>query len=172
MSEPHTWELLRRGRAAAALPYDPVADRLLLIEQFRLPACVAGIDPVLIETPAGLCDPGETPEVTAHRELREETGLGVDRLKHIADALLSPGAADERVSIFVGRARLPEAGPDGLIGYAGVAGEGEDIRLRSWTAVEAIAAAFDGRIVNSVTLIALLWFASRHQALRQEWLER
>src|ERR1700688_699879 len=51
-----TWEVWRRGRAAAVLPYDPLADAVVLIEQFRLPALVAGIDPVMVELPAGLCD--------------------------------------------------------------------------------------------------------------------
>ncbi len=51
-----TWELWRRGRAAALLPYDPTADAVVLIEQFRLPALAAGLDPVLVEIPAGLHD--------------------------------------------------------------------------------------------------------------------
>ena len=42
MSGPRTWELWRRGRAAAVLPYDPIRDAVVLIEQFRLPALAAG----------------------------------------------------------------------------------------------------------------------------------
>ena len=72
MSGVKTWELWRRGRAAAVLPYDPRADAVVLIEQFRLPALAAGLDPVLVEIPAGLCDDGETPETTARRETLEE----------------------------------------------------------------------------------------------------
>ncbi|RLA04640.1 MAG: ADP-ribose diphosphatase, partial [Gammaproteobacteria bacterium] len=34
-SRPITREVLERGHAAAVLPYDPVTDRVLLIEQFR-----------------------------------------------------------------------------------------------------------------------------------------
>ena len=55
-----TWELWRRGNAAALLPYDPVRDAVLLIEQFRLPALAANLDPIVVEIPAGLCDPGES----------------------------------------------------------------------------------------------------------------
>jgi ADP-ribose pyrophosphatase len=69
-----TWEVWRRGRAAAVLPYDPTADAVVLIEQFRLPALVAGLDPVLVEMPAGLCDDGEAAEATARRETLEEMG--------------------------------------------------------------------------------------------------
>src|SRR6476646_1837270 len=62
-----TWEVWRRGGAAAVLPYDPVADAVVLIEQFRLPALMARLDPVLVELPAGLCDDGEAPQATARR---------------------------------------------------------------------------------------------------------
>ena len=49
MSDTRTWELWRRGHAAALLPYDPVADAVVLIEQFRFPALAAGVDPTLVE---------------------------------------------------------------------------------------------------------------------------
>ena len=42
---------------------------IVLQKQYRAP-----IDQVVIEVPAGLIDPGETPEECAVRELREETG--------------------------------------------------------------------------------------------------
>lgn len=42
---------------------------LLLQKQYRPP-----IDMVVVEVPAGLIDAGETPEVCAVRELKEETG--------------------------------------------------------------------------------------------------
>src|SRR6185437_12660741 len=72
MSGQRTWELWRRGPAAAVLPYDPWADAVVLIEQFRLPALAAGLAPVLLELPAGLCDGDEPPEATAQREMLEE----------------------------------------------------------------------------------------------------
>lgn len=42
---------------------------LVLIEQFRIP-----LERLVLEFPAGLIDPGETPEQAARRELAEETG--------------------------------------------------------------------------------------------------
>src|SRR5579872_6251853 len=83
-----TWELWHRGRAGAVLPYDPVRDCVVLIDQFRLPAAAAGIDPVLVEVPAGLCDDDEEPRVTAQREAEEEAGLSILRLLPIGDFLL------------------------------------------------------------------------------------
>ena len=169
MSGPRRWELWRRGTAAALLPYDPVADSVLLIEQFRLPALAAGIDPILVELPAGLCDAGEAPDRTASREMREETGLVPDRLERIGAVMLSPGGTDEFCTIFAGRVRLPAPGPDGLLGAAGLAAEEEDIRLRAWPAATAIAAAQDGRFPNALTMLALLWLGARRERLRDTW---
>ena len=98
LSGPRTWELWRRGRAAALLPYDPARDAVVLIEQFRLPALAAGIDPVLVELPAGLARSGRgRREATIAREAAEEIGLVPDRLARIGEVLLSPGGSDELV---------------------------------------------------------------------------
>lgn len=93
-SEPRTWELWRRGRAAALLPYDPEQDALVLMEQFRLPALAAGVDPTMLEIPAGLCDGDEDPVATARRETKEETALEVKAIERVGAFMLSPGASD------------------------------------------------------------------------------
>lgn len=169
MSGTKTWELWRRGRAAAVLPYDPIRDLVVLIEQFRLPALAAGVEPVLVELPAGLCDPGEAPDATARREMQEEMDLGVDRLERVGGFLLTAGGADELCEIFVGRVQAPPAQADGIAGHAGLAAENEDIRVRVWPADQAIEAALAGRMTNAVTTIGLLWLAARRDRLRQEW---
>lgn len=172
MSGLRTWELFCRGRAAAVLPYDPAKDQVALIEQFRLPALVAGVEPVMVEIPAGLCDHGEEPAVTAAREAQEETGLAVDLLELIGDFLLTPGGSDERCTMYVGRMRAPQAGPGGIIGQGGLTAEQEDIRVRLHPATDAIEAAIAGRYPNSVTTIALLWLAARRDWLRTHWAGR
>lgn len=166
MSGPRTWELFRRGRAAAVLPYDPETDQVVLIEQFRLPALAAGLEPVMVEVPAGLCDEAEDPAHTAEREVHEETGLHVHSLELIGDFLLTPGGSDERCTLFVGRTAAP-AGP---LGTGGLASEHEDIRVRLHPAEAAIAAAIAGEYPNSVTTIALLWLAAQRDTLRARWL--
>jgi ADP-ribose pyrophosphatase len=170
MSGVKTWEVWRRGRAAAVLPYDPVADAVVLIEQFRLPALVAGLDPVLVELPAGLCDDGETPEATARREMMEEMALTVGVLRRIGSFLLTPGGADEVCELYAGRVQAPNADGDGIAGHAGMVDEHEDIRVRVWPAGRAIEAALAGQLTNSVTVIGLLWLATQRDALRKEWM--
>ena len=160
-----TWELFRRGRAAAVLPYDPVRDRVAVIEQFRLPALAAGMVPVMVEIPAGLCDNHEEPVVTARREVTEESGLHLGRLHEIGQFLLTPGGSDEQCTLFAGQAVLPDR-PDTV---AGLASEQEDIRMRLMDANEAIEQAIAGAYPNSVTTIALLWLAARRDWLRREW---
>jgi ADP-ribose pyrophosphatase len=163
------WELWRRGRAAAVLPYDPDTDQVVLIEQYRLPALAAGIDPVMVEFPAGLCDAGETPEQTARREMLEEMALPVTTLLPIGDFLLSPGGSDELCALYLGRVVAPPAVADGIVGHAGLAEENEDIRTRVWPAARAIEAALAGRFANVVTTLGLLWLAARHDATRAAW---
>jgi ADP-ribose pyrophosphatase len=170
-SDTRTWELLRRGKAAAVLPYDPVLDRVVVIEQFRLPAFAAGLDPVMTELAAGLVDPSETPESTILREAQEEMGLQVDSLEKIGDFLLTPGGCDELCTLFAGRVRLGEIGADGFIGRGGLASEQEDILVRALPAREVIEKAIAGAYPNSVCTIGLLWFAARRDWLRAKWRE-
>jgi ADP-ribose pyrophosphatase len=169
MSAVRVWELWRRGRAASVLPYDPVSDQVVVIEQFRLPALAAGQNPVMVELPAGLAETGEDAEAIVHREAQEEMGLSVDRLHRIGAFLLTPGGADEECTLFAGRVTAPAAGDDGLIGFGGLAVESEDIRVRALPAEQAIASAIAGEYPNSVTTIGLLWLAAKRDWLRREW---
>ncbi len=170
LSGVRSWELLCRGTAAAVLPYDPVKDMVVTIEQFRLPAYVAGIAPVMVELAAGLTDGQEPPEATIFRESREEMGLEVESLEKIGDFLLTPGGCDELCRIFAGRVRLGEIGPDGVLGTAGLATEHEDILVRALPADEVIEKALAGAYPNAVASLGLLWFASRRDWLRRKWL--
>jgi ADP-ribose pyrophosphatase len=169
MSDARTWELWRRGRAVALVPYDPVSDSVLLIEQFRLPALAAALEPVMVELPAGLIEDGEEPETALHRELYEETRMAADRLERIGSFLLSAGSSDEVVELYAGRVSVPAHGPDGIVGLAGADNEGEDIRIRVWPAEKAIALALNGETPNGCTAIGLLWLASKRDFLREKW---
>ena len=64
-------ELFERGHTVAVLPYDPVQDKVVLIEQYRIGAYAAVLEPWLSETIAGIIDSGEGAEEVAHREALE-----------------------------------------------------------------------------------------------------
>ncbi len=169
MSAPRRWELLRRGTAAAVLPYDPVRDMVVVIEQFRLPAYAAGLPGVMTELAAGLTDGTESAEATIRRESVEEMGLELREMERIGTFLLTPGGCDEQCTLFAGRVDVSEVGPDGLLGTRGLASEGEDIRVRALPAEVVIAQAVAGAYPNSVATIGLLWFALRRDWLRRRW---
>ena len=169
MSGVRTWEVWMRGHAVGVLPYDPRTDQLVMIEQFRYPAMLAGVDPVMLEVPGGFMDAGETEEQTAAREMQEEMHLATDRVHRVGHFVLTAGGSDESVTIFAGRIAAPPADADGIAGYAGLASELEDIRIRVLPADEAIENALAGRYTNSITVMALLWFAAKRDWLRAEW---
>src|SRR5436305_4998151 len=55
----------------------------------------------LLEVPAGTVDPGESPDATAARELREETGYVAGRIGRIAEWWVSPGVLSERMYLYL-----------------------------------------------------------------------
>ena len=72
------YDVLRRGDAVAVVLYDPDRDRLVLVEQFRLPPLYGRLLAVAgrSRSPAS-STPGETPEAVARRETREEAGISI-----------------------------------------------------------------------------------------------
>ena len=99
------------------------------------------------EIPEGGGPEAETPEETARRELREETGLDAGRLELIATAHLSNSVSDELAYIF--RATELTEGPDDPEGS-----ERLDVRRVEWA--EAWAMLRRGEITDSMSVIALL----------------
>ena len=159
-----TREVFERGHAAALLPYDPVLDTVVLIEQFRIGAHVAGHDPWLIEIVAGIIEECESPEDVVRRETVEEAGCKVNDLIHISTYLPSAGGTSETVSLFCGRVNAADVG-----GIHGCDDEDEDIRVMALPFAKALAMTESGEIANSAALISLQWLALNRDRLRQEW---
>jgi ADP-ribose pyrophosphatase len=160
-----SYDVLRRGRAVAILLYDPDRDNVVLVEQFRLPALLAGSSPWQIEAAAGMIDADEPPEAVAVRETQEETGLPLTHPPIMIQPYLpSAGGSDESVVLFCGRVDSTLAS-----GVHGLAEEHEDIRVvvKSVAEVEALLDA--GAIENGHTLIALYWLLRHRDRLRRLW---
>ncbi|HEX4570530.1 MAG TPA: ADP-ribose diphosphatase [Dongiaceae bacterium] len=157
-------EVFERGHAVGVLPYDPVADSLVLIEQFRIGALVAGMSPWLIEVVAGIIEEGEAPEEVARRETLEEAGLEIQALMPMCRYLVSPGGSSESVLLYCGRVDSRGAG-----GIHGLAEEHEDIRVDHLPYGEAMRLLEEGLVTNSVALIALQWLALHRDRVRAAW---
>jgi ADP-ribose pyrophosphatase len=101
----------------------------------------------LLEVPAGTIEPGEPPELTAERELIEETGYRAGRISRIREWFVSPGFLTEKMYLFLCENLTP--GPQELE---------PDERLRPvvirWD--DAVAMAADGRIEDAKSIAALL----------------
>ena len=166
-SAPLTWELWRRGAGGVmVLPWDPARDRVALVEQFRLPALAAGLDPLQRECPAGLLERGEDPLAAARRELAEETGLRCDRLHPFGRFLLTPGGSDETLHFLLARVDLPELG-EGARG--GLEDEAEETQLLVLTRREALDMVEDNRVQGAPVALALLWLAVHRDRMLAEW---
>jgi len=158
-------ELMERGHAVSVTLYDPDRDRVVMIEQFRIGAYVAGNSAWMVECVAGMLKPGEDPVEVARREIAEETGLTASEIVPAGRALASPGGTSEMVEMFVARVDSSVAG-----GIHGLAHEGEDIRVLVEPFDDAFAAFFDGRrIASSFTLMSLQWLALNRAQLRAKW---
>ena len=157
-------EVFERGHATGFLGYDPGRDEVLLIEQFRIGAHVAGYPSWVIEIVAGIIEADESPEDVVRREAVEEAGLEVGELIPIADYLVSPGGTSETMTLFCGRVDLKDAG-----GIHGLDEEQEDIRVLVMPREEATLRLKARQIKNSMTIIALQWLEMNHAELQKRW---
>lgn len=88
-------ELIKHPGAVAVIPITK-DNKIVLVEQFRKP-----LEKSLVEIPAGKVEIGEAPEVTARRELEEETGYTTNELSFVTSFYTSPGFADELMHIYI-----------------------------------------------------------------------
>lgn len=151
--------------AVTVLPYDPIRDRVLLIEQFRVGAFARGDAAAWqLEAIAGRIDPGETPEEAARREALEEAGLTLGPLLPVAGYYPSPGAISEYLYAYVALTDLP----DGTAGLFGEVDEAEDIRSHLIPFDRMMDLAATGELTNGPMLLTALWLQRERPRLRAE----
>lgn len=157
-------EIFLREPVVAVLPYDPLRDTVILLEQFRLPAHLSGFAAWQQEIVAGIVEKGESLEEVALRECEEEAGFTPKALEKIMTYMPSQGACTEAVTLFVARMNS-----EGLGGLHGLDHEHEDILARvvpfaeAWNMLEA------GKIQNSPAVIALQWLRLNHERIQRDW---
>lgn len=152
------------GDASVVLPYDPVRDRVMLIEQIRTGPLARGEpNPWMIEAIAGRVDPGETPEEAALREAGEEAGITIARLIEAPRYYPSPGAKSEFVYSYIGITDLPDEAAQ----LGGKADEHEDIRAHLVPFERLMTLVATGEAGNAPLVVLALWLAGQRAALQR-----
>lgn len=140
-----TREVVEHPGAVAILAWD--GERLAAVRQWRQAAAAE-----LLELPAGTVEAGESPLVTAQRELAEECGLTATRWEEGPSFYTAPGFSTELLTLFLATDlhTVDAAPPD------------DEALERSWlTLADALAAVDDGRIRDAKSLVGILWLARR-----------
>ena len=134
-------DIIDHGGAVTMLPVDDQG-QIWFIRQYRHAA-----GKVLLELPAGSMETGEEPKASAHREIREEIGMGAKELKELGGFYLAPGYSTEFLHIYLAR---------GLYIAPLEQDEDEMIEIEKVSIAEAYELAERGQIQDAKTLAALL----------------
>lgn len=137
-------EVLEKRQNAAAVLVIKDNGNVVFVRQYRHSA-----GGEVLEIPAGIADEGETVHECAIRELEEETGIKAGKMEFVLKFYTAIGFCNEEVSIYFA-SELSE-GVQNL-------DEDESLTIEEYPFDEAIKMVYDGRIVDSKTIIALLCY--------------
>ncbi|MFC1669795.1 NUDIX hydrolase [Spirochaetota bacterium] len=125
-------------------------NEFLLVKQHRL-----GTDEITIETPAGLIEENEKPELTARRELIEETGYEPEEVFFLKKLSQNPAIISNYIYFYYAK-NCKKIGEQNL-------DEAENIEVIKCSLDEVIEMLRNGKIHHSVAVNALgLYFMSEH----------
>ena len=124
-------------------------EKIVFVEQYRKP-----LERSLIEIPAGKLEPNEAPEITAVRELEEETGYTTEQMQYVTSFYTSPGFADELMHVYFtdNLIKLDEAVP---------LDEDEFVEVHYLSLVEAEQYVLEQKIYDAKTAYAILYLRNR-----------
>ncbi len=153
-------EAYDRGNGAAILLYNRRKGTVVLTRQFRMPTYVNGNnDGMMIEVCAGLLD-GDNPEDCIRKEVTEETGYEIGKVRKVFEAYMSPGSVTEILYFFVGEYEAQmKTGAGG-----GSSHETENIEVLEYSFENAIEMIGSGAIRDAKTIM-LLQYAKLHNLL-------
>jgi ADP-ribose pyrophosphatase len=140
-----------RGNTVAVILYNKTNNSVVLVRQFRYPAYVDNGPGWLIECVAGIKDNGEAP--VARKEVLEETGYKIDKLKYLTQFYPSPGGCSERISIYL--AYVETKGETKKEKYFGTGNE--DIQVMEIPLDRAFEMIKSGEICDGKTIIGLFY---------------
>jgi ADP-ribose pyrophosphatase len=143
--KPARREYVRHSGATAMVPMLDDAT-VVLVRQFRYP-----LGRHFYEIPAGKIDPGEAPDATARRELREECGYEAADWRHLTTIHPCIGYSDERIELFLAR---------GLTHVGHAPDEEEFLETVTMDFAEALAWIREGKITDPKTIVGLLWVST------------
>lgn len=158
-------EIFERGSAVAVIPYDPVLDRVVLIEQFRCGGIGTLDRPWMKEIVAGIIEEGESQQEVAQRETLEESGCEILQLEKITQYYVSPGGTTEQCALYCARVNS-----EGVGGIFGLDHEFEDIKVEAVDFNQAEAWLHDGTLNSAASIIAMQWLLLNRPRLQQEWI--
>ncbi|MDP2719423.1 MAG: NUDIX hydrolase [Dehalococcoidia bacterium] len=138
-----TREVLERAQAVVLIALDE-QERILLVKQYRY-----AVKQFLLELPAGMIEPGETPEDCARRELQEETGFYPLKLEKICNWWVAPGFCSEFMHLFL----ASDLTPSRLI-----AEDTDEIEVLPTDIPEAVSLIDSGRIQDGKTIAGILLY--------------
>lgn len=91
-----TYERFKPSSRCAVMILPIEQDSLLMIREYAV-----GTERYELGFPKGLMDANETPEQSANRELKEEVGLGAQKLIHLRTVNTSPSHMNNPMHIFL-----------------------------------------------------------------------
>ena len=141
-------EIVEHDPAVVIVPFQP-PHSLYLIRQYR-----RATKKWILEVPAGIMDPQETPLEAAQRELREETGFHASYWEALTQGYPSPGFCDEYMYFYL--AQDLKAGPTQF-------DEDEQIELVLYNFEDIESMIYKQEIVDLKTILAFTWLKLRLQ---------
>lgn len=144
-------EIYDRGNGVAILLYNKKHKTVILTKQFRIPTYVnANKTGMMIEVCAGVLDE-KNPEDCVKREVEEETGYRVEKVKKVFQSYMSPGAVTEILHFYVAEYNDDMKASEG----GGLDEEHEDIEVLELDFDTAYNMIFSGEIQDGKTIMLL-----------------
>jgi ADP-ribose pyrophosphatase len=145
-------DIVEHHGSVVIVPIDPEGN-LIFVRQYRH---AAGLS--LLELPAGVIEPGESPLECAQREIREETGYAAGKLERVGQFYLAPGYSTEYMVVFMAE----NLHPDPLNADAD-----EFLQVERMSLTEALDWAASGKMPDAKSLAALYLASPRLKSIKR-----